>query len=115
MAALTDTAGSRAHERSTDHIAVAFRAGISMPSARTRQTTRASESMAAHSLPRCETGPHNPEVTGSNPVAATTNDLVRDSFGEETKGSRSFLAAIWQQTSRVRRPAHRRDNKRPSQ
>jgi hypothetical protein len=39
-----------------------------------------------------------PEVTGSNPVPATTNSLVRVPFDVMTKGTWSFLAAIWQQT-----------------
>jgi hypothetical protein len=39
---------------------------------------------------------HNPEVTGSNPVPATTKVLVRVPFDFMTKGTSSFLAAIWQ-------------------
>jgi hypothetical protein len=43
---------------------------------------------------------HDPEVTGSNPVPATTKALARGPFGEVTKGSWSYLAAIRQQTYR---------------
>jgi hypothetical protein len=48
---------------------------------------------------------HNPEVTGSNPVPATTKALVRLPFDAMTRGSRTFLAAIWQQTSEAKDPA----------
>jgi hypothetical protein len=43
--------------------------------------------------------PHIPEVGRSNPPPATTKILVRPPFDVTTRGSRSFLAAIWQQTS----------------
>jgi len=43
--------------------------------------------------------PHIPEVGRSNPPPATTKVLVRPPFDVMTRGSRSFLAAIWQQTS----------------
>ena len=51
---------------------------------------------------------HNPEVTGSNPVPATTKALVRVPFDVMTKGTWSFLAAIWQQTSEATDPASTR-------
>jgi hypothetical protein len=78
-------------EKPTDHTAVAFKADIGRASdpASVNNAARA-DSACPDSLCAVWDQPHNPEVTGSNPVPATTKHLVMARLLEPQPGLDHF-------------------------